>query len=153
MLCNISQNAMGQTPGGIPIFHNALQHFPECHGADTYGGVPARSGQGGVPCWGDPGRVPPWQGTPQPGQDGGYPDRLPPRQVPPKGQDRGGNLPGGTHLGYLPSRVPPCARSGQGYPVRTTEGVVTTQRVVCLLHSCRRTDVHVGFVCDRPFSY
>ena len=35
MLCNITQNAMGQTLGGVPISHNALQHFPECHGADT----------------------------------------------------------------------------------------------------------------------
>ena len=25
--------------GGVPISHNALQQFPECHGADT-GGVP-----------------------------------------------------------------------------------------------------------------
>ena len=43
MLCNITHNAMRQTPGGGrvdgPISHNALQHYPECHGADT-GGVP-----------------------------------------------------------------------------------------------------------------
>ena len=24
--------------GGVPISHNALQHFPECHGAATGGG-------------------------------------------------------------------------------------------------------------------
>ena len=29
------------TPGGVPISHNALQHFPECHGGDT-GGVPCQ---------------------------------------------------------------------------------------------------------------
>ena len=35
--------------GGVPISHNALQHFPECHGADQ-GGYPA--GGRGVPCRG-----------------------------------------------------------------------------------------------------
>ena len=94
--------------GWVPISHNALQHFPECHGADTWGvpcgGYPA----GGVPCQGGtlpggyPGRVSPRQGTPQPGQDGG-------------------EYPAG------------------GYPVRTTEGVLTTRRAVCLLRSRMRT--------------
>ena len=36
--------------GGVPISHNALQHFPKCHGAD--GGVPCQVQPGGVPCWG-----------------------------------------------------------------------------------------------------
>ena len=37
------------TPGGgVPISHNALQHFPECHGAA--GGVPCQVQPGGVPC-------------------------------------------------------------------------------------------------------
>ena len=95
---------------GVPISHNALQHFPECHGTYTrgvpcqggtlpgpVGGYPgqvlplARSGQGGYPAWGVP-----WSGTP-PGQDGG------------------------------------------GYPGRTTEGVLNTRWVVCLLRSRRRT--------------
>ena len=124
--------------GGVPISHNALQHFPECHGADTWGGTltgPAGGGTlpggypaggdtlpGGVPCWG----VPCWGVPPQPGQDGGYP------------------------AGGYPCRVPlqgtPPARSGWGvpcwgggYPVRTTEGVLTTRRAVCLLRSRRRT--------------
>ena len=36
--------------GGVPISHNALQHFPECHGAHTWGrGYPARSTRWGVP--------------------------------------------------------------------------------------------------------
>ena len=26
--------------GGVPISHNALQHYPECHGADTWRGYP-----------------------------------------------------------------------------------------------------------------
>ena len=66
---------MGQTLGGVPISHNVLQHYPECHGADT-GGTrlgPARRGvslPGGVPCQGDtllggtlPGvGYPPWPG-------------------------------------------------------------------------------------------
>ena len=93
MLCNISQNAMGQTPGGgVPISHNALQHFPECHGADTWGGVPcqvqpggysARSSRG-VPCW------------------GGYPARgYPPGQV----RTRGYPALGGTQVGYPPGQV------------------------------------------------
>ena len=34
--------------GGVPISHNALQHYPEFHGADTWGG----SLPGGVPCQG-----------------------------------------------------------------------------------------------------
>ena len=33
--------------GGAPISHNALQHFPECHGA-AGGGYPARSSWGGT---------------------------------------------------------------------------------------------------------
>ena len=65
------------------------------------------------------GRVPHWQGTPQPGQDGGYPGR-----VSPTGQ---GTPPGQVRMG------------GRWYPVRTTEGVLTTRRAVCLLRSRRRT--------------
>ena len=106
---------------GVPISHNALQHFPECHGADTRGGTlpgPAGGGTlpgpaGGVPCWGGyparssqggtlPGGYPaggypawgvPWSGTPRPGQDGGYPVL-------------GGTLPGGTLLGVPCGGVP-----------------------------------------------
>ena len=82
MLCNISQNAMRQPAGGVPLSHNALQHFPECHGAATGGGggevscqVQSYKGgtlpgpaEGGYPAGGYPGQVPP-----QPGQLGGYP--------------------------------------------------------------------------------
>ena len=45
----------------------------------------------------------------------------------------GGTLLGGTQVGY-----PPCPDlAGGGYPRRTTKGVVTTRRAVCLLHSHR----------------
>ena len=123
MLCNITQNAMEQTPGGVPISHNALQHFPECHRVDTWGGtLPGPAG--GVPCWGGtlPGRVPPSQV-----RTGGYPAQ------------------GDTQVGYPPAGYPPSqVRTGGGtlpggYPVRTTEGVLTTRWAVCLLRSRRRT--------------
>ena len=72
--------------GGVPISHNALQHFPECHGADTGEGVPCQvqpGGGGTLPGGTLPDRVPPllarsgWWG---------YPHRVPPRP----GQDGGG---------------------------------------------------------------
>ena len=61
--------------GGIPISHNALQHFPECHGADTGGTLPGTASGGGTlpgPARGStlPGGYPagglPWSGTPTP---------------------------------------------------------------------------------------
>ena len=129
MLCNITQNAMGQTRGGgtwpgpargVPISHNALQHDPEFYGADTlWGGGGAQPGPAGVGWGGYPARSG-WGGT----LPGGYPRqctppaRVPPGRVPPPGQVRMG---------------------GGCYPVRTTEGVLTTRRAVCLLRSRRRT--------------
>ena len=50
------------------------------------------------------------------------------------GQGRGYPGRGGTQVWYPPAQV----RRG-GYPVRTTEGVFTTRRAVCLLRSRRRT--------------
>ena len=57
--------------GGVPISHNALQHYPECHGAagggvpcqvqPGGGGVPARSNRGGGTLAG--GGYPGWGGT------------------------------------------------------------------------------------------
>ena len=110
MLCNITQNAMGRHLGGVPISNNALQHYPEFHGADTWGGVPGQVQPGGVPCQGD---TLLGEGT-LPGGTllGGYPAKE-------------GTLLGGT----LP----------EGDPVRTTEGVLTTRQAVCLLRSRRRT--------------
>ena len=151
-------------PRGVPISQNALQHFPECHGADT-GGVPCQVQLrgGGVPC-----QVQPCQVQQRGYFAGGYPaggypaggtllgGTLPGGTLP--GPARGGTLPGaggypvgypavgGTLLGvpcwgaqvWYP--LTPPARSGWGgYPVRTTEGVVTTQRAVCFLRSRRRT--------------
>ena len=115
---------------GVPISHNVLQHYPEFHGADTCvgGAQPVPAGKGGT---------------------------LP-------GQDMGGYPVGGTQVGYpcqvrtrgYPGRVPPAGypspgqvRTGGGYPVRTTEGVLTTQRAVCLLRSRRRTFLfHTSFL-------
>ena len=86
--------------GGVPISHNALQHFPECH--EAAGGVP------GPPPGGVPGQVPPPGGgtrTPR----GGYPVRYPPggypAQVPPPGGYPAQVPPrGGTRLRYPPPR-------------------------------------------------
>ena len=77
--------------GGVPISHNALQHYPECHGAA--GGVPCQVQLGGYPGGGDPGGVP-WQG--------GYPAR-------------GGR--GGTQVGQHRST---CYTAG-GMPVAFTQ--------------------------------
>ena len=158
MLCNITQNAMGQTPGGYPypimlcnITQNAMGQIP--------GGVPSQVQLGGVPCQvrmggaGYPGRVPPLAGyTPWLDQDGGYPGRVPPPQQGTPQARMGGTQvgyplagyphgPGGGYPGRVtPCRVPPQPGSGwRGYPVRTTEGVLTTRRAVCLLCSRRRT--------------
>ena len=89
--------------GGVPISHNALQHFPECHGAA--GGVPCQvqlggyPGQGGYPGWGVPGQggYPGWGGTRARGGTlaGGYPAR------------------GGTLAGGVPW---PGGYPGWGYP-------------------------------------
>ena len=69
-----------------------------------------------------------------------------------------GTLPGGTQTGYPPARsgqgvsspggyqgrVPPPGQTRRGgtllggYPVRTTEGVLTTRQAVCLLRLRRR---------------
>ena len=92
--------------GGVPISHNALQHFPECHGAaeggypsrsSRGGGYPARSSQGGgVPCQGVPWGVPCQGGTLAGGYPaGGYPARGDTQVGYPPGQVRRG----GTQLG------------------------------------------------------
>ena len=98
MLCTISQNAMGQTPGGVPCqVQLGGGGYPA--GGTLPGGYPS----GGVPCLGGyPGRYPP-----QPGQDGGhpaqggwYPGRVPPSRVPPS-QVRMGGTQLGQHREYL----------------------------------------------------
>ena len=92
------------TSGGVPVSHNALQHFPECHGAAR--GVPVshnalqhfpecHGAAGGIPCQVQPGgRYPGRGGVPWPG---GYTGR------------------GGTLVGGYPGGGVPCLG---GYPVR-----------------------------------
>ena len=113
MLCNITQNSMGQTPGGVP---GQVQ---------LGGGVQCQVRMGGTqvrypPGPGQDGGYPAWGGTqvgyPRPGQDGGYPTLVHP-----------------------PAGYPLTDQDGGGYPVRTTEGALTTRRAVCLLRSRRRT--------------
>ena len=129
MLCNITQNAKGQTPGGGVPGQVQLGGYPYpimlCNitqnsmGQTPGGGVPSQDQLGGYPVrsgWGYPARGTPQQGTPL-GQDWGYPGVYPGR-VPPRGPGQDGGV--------------PC----RGYPVRTT-GVLTTRRVVCLLRSRR----------------
>ena len=151
--------------GGVPISHNALQHFPECHGAGHWGGTlpgpagegyPARSSWGGYPArsnwgWGTlPGparggtqvRYPPSQGTtPWPG--------YPPTRVPP-GQVSWGVPWWGGYLTWVPpTRVPPARvppppgyPPGGEYPVGVPR---SGQHREYLLHGGRYAScVHVG---------
>ena len=113
--------------GGVPISHNALQHFPECHGAAGQGGYPARSSWGGYPGGGVP-----WPGG-YPGW-GGYPGR---------GDTLAGGIPwpggypgqGGTLLGGYPGQG--------GYPARG--GTQLGQHREYLLHGRRYAScVHAG---------
>ena len=145
MLCNISQNAMGQWGG-------------------TWPGTPL-----GVPDWVPPGGT--WLGTPPGYPPGGYLTGYPPGGTwlgtPPgdlTGYPPGGDLtgyPGGYLTGYpprgVPDRVPPQGGylTGYpprgGYPGRTTEGVLTTRRAVCLLRSRRRTFLFVCYFNVKSF--
>ena len=97
------------------ISQNAMRQWRGGYPDPSPGGLPGS----GTPLWGGyPGQVPP---------PGGYPGQVPPP----------GGVPGsGTPPGGVPgSGTPP----GGGYPGRTTEGVLTTRRAVCLLRSRRRT--------------
>ena len=63
--------------GGVPISHNALQHYPEFHGADTWGGTWPGPARGGYPAWGYPARGHPVGGVLCQGYPaGGYPVRT-----------------------------------------------------------------------------
>ena len=112
MLCNISQNAMRQR-GGYPV------RYPPRGGTWT----PPPHPPGGVIR----------SGTPPPPR-GGYLTRGVPSQVPPWGVPDPGGVPRPPRGGGTRSGTPP-----RGYPGRTTEGVLTTRRAVCLLRSRRRT--------------
>ena len=83
--------------GGVPVSHNVLQHFPECHGAAWE--VTCQVQLGGYP--GGGGGYPGGGGTLEGGAlPGGYPGRGYPAL--------GGTLPGGTLPwgGTLPGGVP-----------------------------------------------
>ena len=74
---------------------------------------------------------------------GGYPGQVP-RGVPGSGTLPGGyqgQVPPGGYPGQVPppGGVPGTPPPGGGYPGRTTEGVLTTRRAVCLLRLRRRT--------------
>ena len=120
--------------GGVPISHNALQHFPECHEAGGTGQVPPRGGPG-TPRGGTPVRYPrgvrepPLGGVPQSGTPRGV--RVPPPGVPRSGTPPGGGLGtprGGTPVRYTPRGgfwVPPRGEvSGQVHPPRGYPGQV-----------------------------
>ena len=154
MLCNISQNAMRQRGGTwvrYPPRGGTRVRYPPGGGTRSGtppGGYPAPRGGTWVrhPPGGYPVRYPPPPGGTRP--PGGYPGQGPP------GGTQSGTPPGGTQtLGGTRSGTPqgvpgppggtrvryPPRRGGGGYPGRTTEGVLTTRRAVCLLRSRRRT--------------
>ena len=121
--------------GGVPVSHNALQHFPECHGAAGGGTLPGPARGGTLP--GPAGGVP-WlggylaRGVPWPG---GYPGR------------------GGTLAGGYPGRgVPwPGGTLARGYPGREggypgqEGGTQLGQHREYLLHSGQYAScVHAG---------
>ena len=136
----------GTPPGGVPGSGTPPGGVP---GSGTPpGGVPGSGPPRGVPGSGTPPRGGPGSGTPPRGVPGsGTPGGVPgsgtpwgdPGQVPPRGGP--GTPPGGVPGSGTPPRggtqvrYPPRG----GYPGRTTEGVLTTRRAVCLLRSRRRT--------------
>ena len=133
VLLSIHPSICLSTGGGVPISHNALQHFPECHGA-AGGGVPCQVQPGGVPwlgggyparsSWG--GTLPgPAGGVPWPGGVpwlGGYPDWRGTLAggVPCPGSTLARGVPcrgGGTQLGNIGST---CYTAG-GMPLAFTQ--------------------------------
>ena len=89
--------------GGVPISHKALQHFPECHGADTGGTLPDPAGGGYL------GKVPPPPA--RSGQGGTLPEGVPRQGTPPSQVRMGGTLPRGYPGKVLP---PGQVRMGGG---------------------------------------
>ena len=121
----------GTPPGGY------LTQVPP-PGGGTQVQVPPRGGSGNPP--GVPGPGTPPGGVPRSPQ-GGYPDLGTPRGW--------GTLPGYPLGGGDPDRGTP---RGWGYPGRTTEGVLTTRRAVCLLRSRRRTFLLESYFCCFDYS-
>ena len=125
MLCNISQNAMGQPlggvpcqvqPGGYPAQGGTLAEGTLVGDGDTLaGGTLAEGGTlaGAYP--GGGGRVP-WQGVPWWGGTlaGGYPGQVPPQQGTPLARSGGGDTQLGQHREYLlhGGRYASCVHTG-----------------------------------------
>ena len=82
MLCNISQNTMGQPPGGYPTRSSWGGYPASSAGVTLVGGYPGggyhgRGYPGGIPCQGVPGVGVPRSGTPPAWSGwGGYPVRT-----------------------------------------------------------------------------
>ena len=125
MLCNIFQNAMGQTPmGGTlpgPAVGVPCWGVP-CQGSTLPEGYPAR---------GYPGRVL----SPQPGHDGGI--LLGGTQIgyPQARSGWGGTLPGATQVGYPPGTPPPGQVRTRWVPCRG--GIQLGQQKEYSLHGGR----------------
>ena len=100
--------------GGVPISHNALQHFPECHeAAGGYPDPPRGVSGSGTPPGGYPGQVTPRGGTRIRYPPGGVPGPPPPRGgtwTLPGGVPRSGTPPGGV------TRTPPGGGTRVRYP-------------------------------------
>ena len=117
----------GGYPGQVP---------PPPPGGGPGSGIPPPRG-GGTQVWYPRGGGVPRSGTP--GGGGGYPGQVPPPGGWGVGVPRSGTPP--PPRGGYPGPVPPPR--GGGYPGRTTEGVLTTWRAVCLLRSRRRTFLYI----------
>ena len=142
MLCNISQNAMGQTPGGYPYPIMLCNITQNSMGQTPGWGYPARSSRGEGTLPGPAGGVPCPGGTlPRGTLPGGYPlgGTLP------GGTPLGGTLPGGTQVGYPQAGCPPQPGQDRGYPARGGTQLGQQKEyslhrwAVCLLRSHRRT--------------
>ena len=104
-------------PGGVPISHNALQHFPECH--EAAGGVPGS----GTPPGGYPGQV-----------RGGYPGQVPP----PRGggtrvgQQKEYSLHGGRYASCVHAGGLSCIAmwTGRRYTGRRLQGVKNAKATI-----------------------
>ena len=148
----------GTPPGGVPGSGTPPQGGTQVRyppGGVPGSGTPPGGYPGQVPPGGYPGQVPPRGGTqvryplpprgvPGSGTPWGTRVRYPPGGVPRSGTPPGGypgQVPprGGTRVRYPPGGVPGSGTPPGGYPGRTTEGVLTTRRAVCLLRSRRRT--------------
>ena len=133
--------------GGVPVSHNALQHFPECHGAAGGGGTLPGPAQGGYPGRGVPCQVQLGGTLPGPARGGTLAGGYPGWGVPWPGGYPGQGVPwpGGTLAGGVPGQGVPCPGGG------TQLG----QHREYLLHGGRYAScVHAGGLsCSIVYSY